>query len=84
MVPDQPRQVMRRYDRDQFFEALCRLRDAYAVRSDADRRSSFLIADAVVYAEAVMCAHAVEDLAAAIAIDALIAPEVLRAADPRD
>ena len=75
--------VMTRFERDQFFEALCRLRDAYAVRSDADRRSTLLIGDAIVYAEAVMRALAVEDLAAAVAIDAGIAQEAIRSADPR-
>ena len=75
---------MSRFERDQFFEALCRLRDAYAVRSEADRRSTFLIVDAIVYAEAAMRALAVEDLAAAVAIDAAIAPEAMRSADARD
>ena len=45
---------MSRYERGQYFEALCGLRDAYTARSDDDRRSSLLVDDAIVYAEAVM------------------------------
>jgi hypothetical protein len=66
---------MSRYDRDQFFEALCRMREAYAIRADDDRRSSILIGDAVIYAEAVMQALDAEDSAAGVTSEADAATE---------
>ena len=66
---------MSRYERGQYFEALLGLRDAYAARSDDDRRSSLLINDAVTYAEAVMRALDEKESAADIAADAGIPTE---------
>lgn len=66
---------MSRYERGQYFEALCGLRDAYAGRSDDDRRSSLLINDAIVYAEAVMRALDDSESAADLAADAAIPTE---------
>lgn len=66
---------MSRYERGQYFEALCGLRTAYAGRSDDDRRSSLLINDAIVYAEAVMRALDDEESAADLAADAAIPTE---------
>ena len=74
---------MSRYERGQFFEALCGLRDAYVERSDDDRRSSLLINDAVTYAEAVMVALDEKDRAADIVDDA-ISTESLAASDPTE
>ena len=75
---------MSRYERGRFFEALCGLRDAYAGRSDDDRRSSLLINDAVTYAEAVMRALDDKETAADLAADADIPAETMPAGDPRD
>ncbi len=66
---------MSRYERGQYFEALCGLRDAYAGRSDDDRRSSLLINDAIAYAEAVMRALDDSESAADLAADAAIPTE---------
>jgi hypothetical protein len=52
---------MSRYERGQYFEALVGLRAAYAARPDDDRRSTILIDDAILYAEAVMKALEEED-----------------------
>jgi hypothetical protein len=75
---------MSRYDRGQYFEALCGLRDAYSLRSDDDRRSALLIDDAVTYAEAVMNALNAEDTMADLAADAGITTLTIHAPDPRD
>jgi hypothetical protein len=85
-VPDQARHQMSRFERGQYFEALCGLRDAYSARSDDDRRSSLMITDAILYAEAVMHALDHKDSAADIAADAGIATETetMAAGDPRD
>ncbi len=72
---------MSRYERGQYFEALCGLRDAYTARSEDDRRSSLLINDAIIYAEAVMRALDDKESAADIAADAGIAAETMPAAD---
>jgi hypothetical protein len=66
---------MSRYERGQYFEALCGLRTAYAGRSDDDRRSSLLIDDAIIYAEAVMRAFDDNETAANLAADAGIPAE---------
>jgi hypothetical protein len=83
-VPDQPRHDMSRYERDQFFAALCTLRDAYACLSDDDRRSSLMIEDAVTCAEAVMQALHAADTAADVAADAAFAAETIRSGDVRN
>jgi len=76
---------MSRYERDQYFEALYALRRAYASLGDDDRRSSLLVDDAVIYAEAVMQALAAEDAAAAVAeAPADAATETMPTGDPRD
>jgi hypothetical protein len=84
IVPDQARHQMSRYERGRFFEVLCGLRDAYAERSDDDRRSSLLINDAVTYAEAVMLALDEKVTAADLAADAGITTLTIPAGDPRD
>ena len=47
---------MSRYERRQYFEALCTMREGYANRSDDDRRSALSVDDAIIYADAVMTA----------------------------
>jgi hypothetical protein len=75
---------MTRYERMQFFEALCDLRAAYASRSDADRRPELSIEDAIAYAEAVMFAIEAE-ADESRAFDELTAqPESTMMGDPRD
>ena len=75
---------MTRYERMQFFEALCDLRAAYASRSDADRRPELSIEDAIAYAEAVMLAFDVE-AEESLALDELASqPESTMMGDPRD
>jgi hypothetical protein len=61
-MPDQPRHKMSRYERNQYFESLIGLRNAYAARTDDDRSSALMIRDAAIYAEAVMQALEAEDL----------------------
>jgi hypothetical protein len=75
---------MSRYERGQFFEALCGLRDAYEGRSDDDRRSSLLINDAVVYAEAVMLALDEKETAADLVEDASMPTEPIESSDPSE
>jgi hypothetical protein len=83
-MPDKARHQMSRYERGQFFEVLCGLRDAYTGRSDDDRRSSLLINDAVIYAEAVMRALDDEVSAADLALDAGITTLTISADAARD
>jgi hypothetical protein len=71
---------MSRYERGQYFEALVGLRAAYAARPDDDRRSSLLIDDAILYAEAVLKALEEEDAIADLAADA----GMESVSDPRD
>jgi len=73
---------MSRYERNQFFESLWAMRNAYATRSGEDRGAHLSIADALAYAEAVMLALDAEDLAG-IADDPLVT-ETTPSADPRD
>jgi uncharacterized SAM-dependent methyltransferase len=47
---------MTRYERDQFFDALCELRERYALRADADRLGIHSIDDVVQWAEREMVA----------------------------
>jgi hypothetical protein len=62
---------MGRYERRQFFESLMDMRDRYTDRSEDDRPSTpMLIADAMIYAEAVMLALQAESDAAAPAATA--------------
>jgi hypothetical protein len=84
MEPDQARHQMSRYERRQFFETLCGLRDQYAGRSEDDRRSALLIDDAVLYAEAVMIAMDAGIPAAELVADAGVPTETMPAGDPRD
>jgi hypothetical protein len=81
-MPVQPRHKMSRYDRNEYFESLWAMRDAYATRSDEDRGAHLSIADALAYAEAVMLALDAEDLAG-FADDPLVT-ETTPSADPRD
>ena len=75
---------MTRYERMQFFEALCDLRAAYASRSDADRRPELSIEEAIAFAEAVMFAFDVE-AEESRALDELAShPETTMMGDPRD
>ena len=75
---------MTRYERMQFFEALCDLRAAYASRSDADRRPELSIEEAIAYAEAVMFTFDVE-AEESLALDELASqPESTMMGDPRD
>ncbi len=54
---------MSRYERNEFFESLWAMRDAYASRSDEDRGAYLSMSDALASAEAVMLALDAEDLA---------------------
>jgi hypothetical protein len=73
---------MSRYERRQYFEALCTMREGYANRSDDDRRSALSVDDAIIYADAVMTAlEADNDLL--VEDEAPIATEPL-VADARD
>jgi hypothetical protein len=73
---------MSRYERNQYFEALWAMRDAYTTRSDEDRGGRLSISDAIVYAEAVMLALDAEDLAAFA--DGPFVTETAPSGDPRD
>ena len=73
---------MSRYERAQFFESLLELREAYAVRSDFDRRSVISIEDAIAYSEAVMTALEIEDDAAVL--DEVEIERSTAMGDPRD
>jgi hypothetical protein len=74
---------MSRYERTQFFETLCAMRDGYAARGDEDRRSALSIVDAVIYADAVITAIAAEEVLAAEDHGAAI-EEPAPTGDPRD
>ena len=72
---------MSRYERRQYFDRLCELRDGYG-RSAGDTRAILSIEDAIAYATAVLVALEESDAAVeTIAEDALAAAEPL---DPRD
>jgi hypothetical protein len=73
---------MSRYERNQYFESLWAMRDAYATRSAEDRGAHLSIADALAYAEAVMLALDAEDLAGFA--DGPFETETAPSADPRD
>lgn len=72
---------MSRYERRQYFDRLCELRDGYG-RSPEDTRAILSIDDAIAYATAVMVALEESDAAVeTVGEDALAAAEPL---DPRD
>ena len=72
---------MSRYERRQYFDRLCELRDGYGRDSD-DTRGVLSIEDAIAYASAVMIALEESDTAVeTLADEALAAAELL---DPRD
>jgi hypothetical protein len=73
---------MSRYERNQYFESLWALRDAYATRSAEDRDAHLSIADALAYAEALMLALDAEDVAGFA--DGPFVTETTPSADPRD
>jgi hypothetical protein len=75
---------MSRYDRTQYFEALCQLRAAYAARSDFDRRPVLSIDDAIAYAEAVMFAVSAEAEEMEAFDEAAAQQESTALGDPRD
>ncbi len=81
---------MSRYERSQHFEALVRLRIAYAGGTDFDRRSVLSIDDAITYGEAVMAALSAEEALVALDADAEAADaseagaELHTTLDPRD
>jgi hypothetical protein len=75
---------MTRFERMQFFEALCDLRAAYASRSDADRRPELSIEDAIAYAEAVMFAIDAEADELRAFDELTTQPESTATGDPRD
>jgi hypothetical protein len=81
-MPVEQRHEMSRYERNQYFEALWAMRDAYATRSAEDRGGHLSISDALAYAEAVMLALKVEDLAGIA--DGPFVTETAPSADPRD
>jgi hypothetical protein len=73
---------MSRYERNQYFESLWAMRDAYASRSSEDRGAHLSISDALAYAEALMLALDAEDLAAFA--DGPFVTESSTSSDPRD
>jgi hypothetical protein len=73
---------MSRYERNQYFEALSAMRDAYATRSDEDRGAHLSMSDALAYAEALMLALDAEDLAGFA--DGPFVTETTPPTDPRD
>jgi hypothetical protein len=73
---------MSRYERNQYFESLWAMRDAYATRSVEDRGAHLSISDALAYAEAVMLALDAEDLDGFA--DGSLATETAPSVDPRD
>jgi hypothetical protein len=75
---------MSRYERSQYFEAICRLQAAYLNRSDDDRRSDLSIDDAMAYAEAVMAAFAAEADGEAILDEIEAEAASSSSGDPRD
>ena len=79
---------MSRYERSQHFEALVRLRIAYAAGTDFDRRSILSIEDAIAYGEAVMAALSAEDALVQLESEAAEASatgaELRTSIDPRD
>lgn len=79
---------MSRYERSQHFEALVRLRIAYAAGTDFDRRSILSIEDAITYGEAVMAALSAEDAFVHLEAEAADAnakgAELHTSVDPRD
>ena len=75
---------MTRYERMQFFEALCDLQATYATRSDADRRSEISVEDVIAYAEAVMFAIEAEAEEGRAFEELQAQPESTPMGDPRD
>ena len=73
---------MSRYERNEYFESLWAMRDAYATRPDEDRGALLSIPDALAYAEAVMLALDAEDLAGFA--DGPFETETAPSGDPRD
>jgi hypothetical protein len=78
---------MGRYERRQYFESLCEMRDQYALRPVDDQVGNLLVEDAMIYAEAVMLALEAEapefeEQAAEAAAEAAAAGDVGPAAGP--
>jgi hypothetical protein len=65
--------IMSRYERTQYFEALCRLRATHEAATDDDRRSILSVEDAIAHAEAVLVAYDAADEEARISDE--LAPE---------
>lgn len=60
---------MSRYERNQFFDEIYRLREGYANASTDDRRVTLSVDDAILYAEAVMGALEIEREEAKVAAE---------------
>jgi hypothetical protein len=75
---------MSRYERTQYFEALCRLRATSAEGLDVDRRPVISIDDAIAYAEAVMAASEAEAEEAQVHEELAAQQESPALSDPRD
>ena len=75
---------MTRYERMQFFEALCDLQATYATRSDADRRAEISVEDVIAYSEAVMFAIEAEAEGGQVFDEVPTQPESTPMGDPRD
>ena len=75
---------MDRYERGQFFETLLGLRNAYANRTDDDRRPVLSSSDAIIYADAVMTALEAEDVVADAATPEPTPEESTTLGDARD
>ena len=75
---------MTRYERMQFFEALCDLQASYATRSDADRRPEISVEGVIAYAEAVMFAIEAEAAEVRVFDELPVQPESTPMGDPRD
>ena len=75
---------MSRYERNQFFDEIYRLREGYASASAVDRRVVLSIDDAILYAEAVMGALEIEREESVAASVTAAAEGATIVGDPRD
>jgi hypothetical protein len=75
---------MSRYERSQFLETLCHLREGYPTATADDRRVTLSIEDAITYAEAVMLALEAEDADVSVHSGPSYEDLPARVSDPRD
>jgi hypothetical protein len=75
---------MSRYERSQYLETLCCLREWYLSAPADDRRGTLSIEDVIIYAEALMVALVVEDQETPGQPDARFEDLPASVSDPRD